>query len=74
MRPARSPLWSTGTAGTSPGRVVMQGDGNLVIYDASGAPVWASNTPGNGAARAVVQDDGNFVVYDSAWQPLWNRQ
>ena len=50
----------------------MQNDGNLVIYDASGAPVWASYTQGN-AARAVVQDDGNFVVYDSAWQPLWNR-
>jgi hypothetical protein len=70
---ARNPLWSSGTAGTSPGRVVMQDDGNLVIYDASGAPVWASNTPGNAAARAVVQDDGNVVVYDSGWQPLWNR-
>jgi hypothetical protein len=51
----------------------MQNDGNLVIYDGSGAPVWSSGTWGNSAARAVVQDDGNFVVYDAGWQPLWNR-
>jgi cell division septation protein DedD len=69
----RTPLWSSGTAGTSPGHVNMQNDGNLVIYDGSGAPVWSSGTWGNSAARAVVQDDGNFVVYDAGWQPLWNR-
>ena len=35
---ARTPLWSTGTAGTSPGRVVMQNDGNLVIAVSAMAP------------------------------------
>src|SRR5262245_24126849 len=39
--------WSTGTAGRGDYRsfIIMQGDGNLVIYAYSGGPaIWASNT------------------------------
>jgi len=42
--------------------LVMQGDGNLVMY-AGNVPLWASNTRGFGGAWAVMQGDGNFVVY-----------
>ncbi len=55
----------------SPGgavRLVMQGDGNLVLYGPRGA-LWASNTAGLGSL-AVLQSDGNFVVYGprgAAW-------
>ncbi|MDN5856057.1 MAG: hypothetical protein L0K86_25095 [Actinomycetia bacterium] len=45
-------------------RLVMQGDGNLVLYRTdTGEARWASNTPGTPANRAVMQGDGNFVVY-----------
>jgi hypothetical protein len=37
-------LWASNTFGQSAGRCFMQADGNLVIYDPSGAPVWATNT------------------------------
>ena len=53
--------------------LVMQSDGNLVVYDLSrpGYALWASNTPGHPGATAVMQVDGNFVVYDKNRRPLW---
>ncbi|MER5729648.1 hypothetical protein ABT084_15125 [Streptomyces sp. NPDC002138] len=54
----------------TPGKteLVMQPDGNLVIY-ALGTPggfklpLWNSGTYGNPGAYATMQDDGNFVIY-----------
>ncbi|MGV9563816.1 hypothetical protein [Streptomyces sp. NPDC003480] len=51
--------------------LVMQSDGNLVIYDENGHARWASNTSGAGN-RAVFQEDGNLVVYNSSNQTLWS--
>jgi hypothetical protein len=50
--------------------LIMQGDGNLVLYQGSTA-LWASNTAGTAADEAIMQGDGNFVVYTSAGSPLW---
>jgi hypothetical protein len=45
-------------------RVVMQGDGNLVVYNnVSGAAMWNAGTVGHPGAFAVLQGDGNFVIY-----------
>ena len=54
--------------------LVMQEDGNLVIYSVRGVrtPIWTSNTVGHAGAKAVFQDDGNFVVYaPDGKQVLW---
>jgi hypothetical protein len=56
------------------GRVelIMQGDGNLVIYRrVFGHPLWASNTNGRPATHAIMQTDGNFVVYAANNMPFW---
>lgn len=52
-------------------RLLMQTDGNLVIYTKAGTVLWATGT--NGAiARLVLQSDGNLVVYrNSDNQALW---
>jgi hypothetical protein len=50
--------------------LIMQGDGNLVLYQGSTA-LWASNTAGTAADEAIMQGDGNFVVYTSTDTPLW---
>jgi hypothetical protein len=43
--------------------LVLQGDGNLVEYNASGKALWASGTNGTGVNQAAMQQDGNFVLY-----------
>jgi len=53
--------------------LVMQGDGNLVLYQAGWA-LWHTETHGQTGAWAALQDDGNLVVY-SAWDtPLWSSE
>jgi hypothetical protein len=47
-------------------RLLMQSDGNLVLYDdVDRTAPWASNTGGISAGHALLQGDGNFVVYDA---------
>lgn len=58
---------SPGEQLTSPNgtyRLVMQADGNLVLYK-GGQVLWATGGQGTGA-RAVMQADGNFVVYNGS--------
>ncbi|MGW4112737.1 S8 family serine peptidase [Actinosynnema sp. NPDC004786] len=52
--------------------LVMQGDGNLVLYTAAGQPLWHTSTHGTAAAYVVLQHDGNLVIYTAAGQPLWH--
>lgn len=51
--------------------LLMQGDGNLVVYGPAGA-LWSSQTQGSGA-YAIMQSDGNLVVYRGS-TPLWWSQ
>jgi hypothetical protein len=63
---------ATGEALISPNRryrLVMQGDGNLVLYE-GGKALWYTGTQGNGVS-AVMQADGNLVVY-RAGVALWS--
>jgi hypothetical protein len=50
--------------------LVLQGDGNLVLY-AGGVALWSPDAHGNPAQVAKMQTDGNFVLYDGQVQPLW---
>jgi hypothetical protein len=50
--------------------LIMQGDGNLVLYQGSTA-LWASGTVGSGADEAIMQGDGNFVLYTSSGSAVW---
>ena len=50
--------------------LIMQNDGNLVVYDETGRARWASNTVGRGTI-ANFQSDANFVVYDFNNNPVW---
>jgi hypothetical protein len=44
-------------------RLILQGDGNLVLYQDMRWPLWYSNTAGQAVDAAVMQGDGNFVLY-----------
>lgn len=43
-------------------RLVMQGDGNLVIYSSNNSAVWSARTGGNSGAFSIFQTDGNLVL------------
>ena len=64
-------LWDTGTSGLSSAEVIMQSDGNFVLYDRAGRALWASNTAGHPGALFAIQDDGNLAVYDVSGVALW---
>ncbi len=67
--PAATPLFHTGTHGQATRVLVMQGDGNLVLYGAGA--LWDSRTPGSSGSVLAVQDDGNVVIYTPAGRPIW---
>ncbi|WP_349637010.1 mannose-binding protein [Streptomyces sp. 378] len=51
-------------------RMVMQTDGNLVVYNEKDKPIWASMTFGQNH-RAIFQGDGNLVIHNAADRPIW---
>ncbi len=53
--------------------LVMQGDGNLVLYQ-QGRALWNTQTNGRGGHHAVMQGDGNFVLYTAGNVPLFNTR
>ncbi len=54
--------------------LMLQADGNLVLYEGDNQPVWASQTDGQDVATATMQDDGNLVLYSSGGDPVWASQ
>jgi hypothetical protein len=51
--------------------LVLQEDGNLVLYDQANQPLWATETDGQAVARATMQGDGNLVLYSPEGAPVW---
>ena len=67
-----------GPGGYPNGVLVLQTDGNLVIYQnsadatlANTGSVWASNTSSNPGDVMFFQSDGNLVIYNSYGTPIW---
>jgi hypothetical protein len=51
-------------------RLVLQTDGNLVLYSGTSA-LWASGTNSKPVAVCIMQADGNLVLYDRSAQAVW---
>jgi hypothetical protein len=54
-------------------RLILQGDGNLVLYSPTRA-LWSTATVGRGGMRLILQTDGNLVLYRSDWVPVWDSR
>jgi hypothetical protein len=66
-------LWANGTDGAGD-RVVMQSDGNLVVYSPTNQPVWSSRTGGrSGTFDLTLSDSGDVVLYGPSG-PLWSNR
>ena len=77
----RPAAWSSGTAG-SPGYLVFQADGNVVIYEwFHDQARWSSNTSKectrpDQQKTLTFQQDGNLVIYchqrDGSMNAMWS--
>lgn len=71
MNPGRV-LGTGGSVTSCDGRFtfVIQGDGNLVLYQAGVGAIWWNGVLGSGHTLHM-QTDGNLVVYDNVGQARW---
>lgn len=65
-------VWQTNTPRASSKALVVQGDGNVVLYDNTNRPLWHANTGGNSVKGLVIQDDANAVLYGTGGNPVWS--
>jgi hypothetical protein len=67
--------WSSNSTdkGQRPYRLIMQDNGNLVIYDVNNIKIWSTRTAGKGVPpyHLIMQIDRNLVLYDCYHQPIW---
>ena len=54
--------------------LILQSDGNLVLYNSSGFALWSSHTNGKPISRASLQSDGNFVLYGTDGKAYWSTR
>ncbi len=55
--------------------LVMQGDGNVVLYQhGSAGALWHAGTVGRGGTVLAMQGDGNLVLYTDGGAPVWHTQ
>jgi hypothetical protein len=52
-------------------QLVMQIDGNLVVYVQGGHALWSTGTWGRPGDWLIMEPDGNLVIYDIEGNPLW---
>ena len=54
--------------------LILQDDGNLVLYDLGRKRrvLWSTRTQGRAVRRATMQKDGNFVLYGYDRKPVWD--
>ncbi|KAL7836089.1 hypothetical protein AOLI_G00273730 [Acnodon oligacanthus] len=70
------PLWASNTYGKPVTRLIMQGDGNLVLYTGDGQPLWASNSWQNSITNdnsLFINNDGHLAVQRGS-QVLWTSK
>jgi len=67
--------WSSNSTekGEPPYRLVMQDNGNLIIFDVHNVKMWSTRTAGKGEKpyHLIMQIDRNLVLYDCNHQPIW---
>lgn len=63
--------WLTSKNNTTGNKLIMQPDGNLVLYDSLMKPLWNTETFGNPGSWLALQPDGNLVLYSATNVPLW---
>ena len=64
-------VWSTSTVGNPDSKLIMQGDGNLVLYNKDMRPLWSSQTNGTLANSLSLKSDGTMTLDSSTGNLIW---
>lgn len=77
-------VWGSGKHGFKNAKLVMQADGNLVVYDGANTAKWASDThPYNNATfkdaankpvKLVLENDGSLKLYAASGKVVWTNK
>ena len=78
-------LWATNTGvpygmTNIPFHLILQTDGDLVVYDSKGSPFWSTGKRRFGDDRAkwghrlILQNDRNLVLYTAAGLAIWGTK
>jgi len=72
----RRAIWISDSKGngSSPYRLRMKKNGNLVLYDKNNDECWASDTRGNPGSRVILQNNRDFVMYKPGRRRIWNTR
>jgi len=65
------PVWASNTAGRTLGVAAMQGDGNLVVYDAASVPRFNTMTNGTPGAQLFFEAGRLHVIAPNGTR-LWS--
>lgn len=76
-------VWGSMKHGFKNAKLIMQADGNLVVYDGSNTPKWNSEThPYHNAkfnnknikpVKLVLENDGKLNLYNAAGSVVWSN-
>lgn len=77
-------VWGSMKYGFKNAKLIMQKDGNLVVYDAQNKPRWSSKThvvydakfrnPKNRPDRLVLENDGKLNLYTKSNEIVWTSK
>lgn len=54
--------------------LIMQTDGNLVLYSRGTIPIWSTRTNGLKVEKLIMQTDGNLVMYGANAYVIWHTR
>lgn len=77
-------VWGSGKHGFKNSKLVMQADGNLVVYDGNNTSKWASDThpynnekfkdSNNKPVKLVLENDGSLKLYTATDKVVWTNK
>lgn len=65
-------IWNAGTVGQPADALIMQDDGNLVLYSAAGTPLWHTQTNGRPGSYLSLDDNGALIIFEGTTPVWWN--